>query len=215
MLKIIVWLLISIVSAFFIIIFIPIRFKFKHRISSRFEVKILWLRFNFDFAEKDNKSRDSKTKNENQLLEFLKDFKNPKEFRNNLNKITSYINLMNDLVVFVISVVKKIYIKKLVLVLKISSDNPQNIAIDYAGISTAVYAIAAFLFNEKEPQEYFLSVSPDFLSHENEINFEISAKMRLYIIVHPCLTLLKKIITSKKYSHFKNLRRVQNDGKQR
>lgn len=189
-LNIILWILIVIFSLICLLLILPISIEL-HYDGDKFDFKIkLWfLRVDTlvkQFPKKKNKKikKDSKKQSGG---EKLKDIKSAAKY------VKAFIGTSGKMMKMII---KSIVFKRINLKIVVGSEEASQTATNYGILCAAVYPAASAFVECNEPENYDISVVPDFISEKTRIFIDLKLRARIINLLIVAIKLFR-IITNK------------------
>lgn len=187
-------------------------------------IKYLFFKFNIKNMKKSSKQEENvnnKTdkkekinKETNSQNEKNKKNKNKSNSKDKIKKIISekgfsgFLKIVKDFLVIVknlsIYLLKRIYVVKFYLEVKISEEDSAQTAIKYGQACSVLYPAMNFIFNNLRVQNPYVKIYPDFNSEKTSVYFSMIFKIRLIYILKAGLVAFFKFIMS--FISLKNLK---------
>lgn len=188
-------------------------------------IKYLFFKFNMKKSSKEEKNVNNKTDkkektnagtNDQKENDKKKSEKNKKESntKNKIKKIISekgfsgFLKIVKDLLVIVKNLssylLKRIYVVKFYLEVKISEEDSAQTAIKYGQACSVLYPAMNFLFQNIKVKNPNVKINPDFNSEKTSVYFSMIFKIRLIYILKAGLVAFFKFIMS--FISLKNLK---------
>lgn len=190
LLNIVLWLLIVVFALIFLFLILPINLELCYD-DGKFDFKIkLWFLRVDTLAKWLSTRKSKKPKKEPKKENSSKKLKDIKSTAKNVKAILASSGKIVKMLI------KSIKFKKLNLKIIIGSEEASKTATTYGAVCAAVYPAASAFISCNEPNNYDISVRPDFLSEKIKIFVDLKLKTR---IINFLIIAIKsfKIINSK------------------
>lgn len=187
-------------------------------------IKYLFFKFNINSSSKKEKNVNNKNNKKEETINKATDPKeNDKKIKINKNKSNSkdkikkiisekgfsgFLKIVKNLLKILknlsIYLLKRIYVVKFYLDIKISEEDSAQTAIKYGQACAVLYPAINFIFNNLKVKKHNVKIYPDFNSEKTSVYFSAVFKIRLIYILKAGLVAFFKFIMN--FISLKNLK---------
>lgn len=203
------------------LLFCNIKFIVTFENEMSMSIKYLFFKFNMKKSSKEEENVNNKTdkkeetnKETNSQKEKNRKNKDKSNSKDKIKKIISekglsgflkiVKNLLNILKNLSIYLLKRIYVVKFYLEVKVAQEDSAQTAIKYGQACAVLYPAMNFIFNNLNVKNRNVKIYPDFNSEKPSVHFSMIFKIRLIYILKASLVAFFKFI--KNFISLKNLK---------